>query len=320
MTQLHFLISSTRNGKLPTWRERVAWVFALFRAVQRKRKDYDLLHVHVLWWGSLLLGLWAKARKIPILYESILEGADNPSVVRREGLGKLKLALHKTYSAILAISPALADDFLANGFRQEQVFTLTNPVDTLRFHPTTSPAEKRTLRGKLGLPQNKTLLLFVGSLIHREGVDLLVEALLHSLRTNGHLHLVLAGADKLNENPSLDITFINGLQERISRGGAASSVTFTGLIGDRERLSEFFRAADIFVFPSRNEGLGNVVLEAMSSGLPCLTSALPVLQTVIRDGQTGGDGPSRRHCRAERPGHQAGKRRGSARVIGQYSP
>ena len=91
----------------------------------------------------------AKSRKIPILYESILEGADNPSVVRGEGLGTLKLALYKTYSAILAISPALADDFLANGFRQEQVFTLTNPVDTLRFHPAASPAEKQHLRSKL---------------------------------------------------------------------------------------------------------------------------------------------------------------------------
>jgi len=59
------------------------------------------------------------------------------------------------------------------------------------------------------------------------------------------------------------------------------------LVNERERLAELYRASDLFVFPSRREGLPNVVLEAMASGLPVIISNLPVLENVIANGANG---------------------------------
>src|SRR5690606_16930332 len=56
---------------------------------------------------------------------------------------------------------------------------------------------------------------------------------------------------------------------------------------DRTRLVQAYQAADVFVFPSRNEGLPNVVLEAMASGLPLIVSDLPGLKTVIKPNDNG---------------------------------
>ena len=59
------------------------------------------------------------------------------------------------------------------------------------------------------------------------------------------------------------------------------------MIAERETLAEAYQAADIFVFPSRNEGLPNVVLEAMSCGLPVIVSDLPGLKNVIESNENG---------------------------------
>ena len=52
-------------------------------------------------------------------------------------------------------------------------------------------------------------------------------------------------------------------------------------------MADLYRTSDIFVFPSRVEGLGNVILEAMASGLPVIVSDLPVFEGVIRHNVNG---------------------------------
>ena len=59
------------------------------------------------------------------------------------------------------------------------------------------------------------------------------------------------------------------------------------MISEREILAEAYQTADFYVFPSRQEGLGNVVLEAMSCSLPVISSDLPVLKGVILPGENG---------------------------------
>jgi glycosyltransferase involved in cell wall biosynthesis len=272
---------------LTTRWERTNWILALFRDLIKYRKQYDLLHVHVLWWGGLLIGPWAKWQKCPAVYESVLLEGDTPSGIIKQKFGKIKLWCLKSYQAILSISAFLAEDYLKNGFTADQVFMLMNSVDADLFRPVDSDEEKISLRKKHDLPINAKLLLFVGSVIERKGVDILLRAFIESCLDHPDLYLLIVGAKNKKENASLDEDFVNRLYQLLAESGLSRKVSFLGLLQDRDQLAKVYRAADIFVFPSRNEGLPTVVLEAMAAGLPVVVSKLPVLEQVIRHGENG---------------------------------
>lgn len=267
--------------------ERITWIPSLFRNLMKFRKDYDILHVHVLWWGGLFIGPWAKINKCPALYESVLLGADTPSGILKETLGRFKLWCLRTYTAILAISQHLADDYLDHGFSLTQVKLLMNSVDTELFHPADSDEKRNILRKELGIPIDSNVLIFVGSVIERKGMDILLRAFVESLKTTHDQNLLIVGAKNKSENPSIDEGFINNQLEMLETNGANERVHFLGLQQDRERLAEIYRVADVFVLPSRNEGLPSVLLEAMASGLAIITSKLPVLEKVIQSNENG---------------------------------
>jgi glycosyltransferase involved in cell wall biosynthesis len=251
----------TSQHQLLTQFQRTAWILALFRSLKELEGSYDLLHLHLLWWGSLLLGPWANSRRLPTLYESVLLNSDTPSGILREKFGNLKLKLLRQYTGILVISDYLAEDYLDNDFHARQVHFLPNSVDTDLFHPAASVAEKVALREKYGLPKESTILLFVGSLIHRKGIDTLVRAFIAVAAQCPNLFLLAVGPRKVSENPSLDENLISQLNQEITESQLGGRALFTGLVQDRETLAELYRAADLFVFPSRNEGLPSVLLE-----------------------------------------------------------
>ena len=266
---------------------RAAWTLYLTQNLSRLASDYDMIHFHVLWWGSLIAAGWAKKHSIPTVYQSVLLDSDTPGNIRKERFGKIKVNLLKNFSCILAISDFLAQDYLENGFIKEQVVTLMNSVDTSLFQPLSIDDEKTRLRQRFGLPINSTILIFVGSVIQRKGVDVLVEAFKQVSQNIPDVFLLLVGPHTKHENPSLDENWIVALQNSLAEANLTSRTSFLGLVSDRQVLADLYRASDLFVFPSRVEGLGNVILEAMASGLPVVVSDLPVFEGVIRHNENG---------------------------------
>ena len=276
-----------QNSGLLSQSQRFAWIFQLHRSLSSLQKDYDVLHVHILWWGSLLLGLWSRLWKKPVLYETVLLDSDTPSGILHERLGGLKLWLLRKFHAILAINDFLAQDYLDHGFSKEQVFLLPNCVDTELFRPATNQEEKRRVRASLELPLDAFVLLFVGSLIHRKGFDILMQAFNMVASHDERFYLLAVGPHSKDENPSLDEEFLEHVVEELEGKPASQRLLLPGLIQDRARLAEFYRASDVFVFPSRNEGLPSVLLEAMAAGLVPVVSDLPIFQSIIQPNVNG---------------------------------
>lgn len=127
---------------------------------------------------------------------------------------------------------------------------LHNAVDTNLFKPATKK-EKLELRNKYDLPLNKPIILFVGRLVEKKGFDKLFEA-----RDKNYL-IVFAGGGEIPNNMEKD-----------------NKVLFLGEMS-QEKLSEIYKASDIFCLPSKNEGFPLTILEAMASGLPIITSNHP---------------------------------------------
>jgi len=267
--------------------ERWTWAIRLLRDLRRFRNRYDLLHFHLIWWGSLLAANWASRRSIPTIYESVLLDSDTPGAIGKEHFGRLKLHYLQKFSRILVISDGIAEDYLDNGFSEYQIHMQMNALDTDLFKPLGDPAARDHLRHGFKLPSDTIVLLFTGSLIHRKGVDLLIEALIEVAQKAPELFLWLVGPKDQSENPSMDEAFVTSLQQKVVEAGLSDRVRFHGMIADRHKLAEAYQAADVFVFPSRKEGLPNVVLEAMACGLPVIVSDLPGLKNVIKPNDNG---------------------------------
>ncbi len=266
---------------------RFFWIFKLLFLILINFKKIDILHVHVSWWGGLLLGLLGKILNKPTLYESVLLGSDTPPSMQLERYGKLKVKLFRLFTGILAISDHLGNEFKVSGFREDKVFVLVNPVDLSIFSPVCSEEKKKEIRSRFSLPEDSIILSFVGSIIKRKGVDILIDAIITITDVFPNLFLLIIGPQKISENPSIDESFVNELKNKLLINAKCHHVKFLGLVQDNQLLSDYYKASDIFLFPSRNEGLGNVVLEAMASGLPVIVSDLPVLQSIIFHEENG---------------------------------
>jgi len=150
---------------------------------------------------------------------------------------------------------------------EERLPLIENGVDLQRFRPA-SPEEKRSARVALGLPVGTPLLAFVGSGFERKGLAAVIDTLPREA------HLAVAGKDKREPH-----------YRRMAQGlGLSDRVHF---LGPQQDVAPIYRAADGFVFPAIYEPFGNVVLEAMASGLPAITSPSCGAESLIEHGANG---------------------------------
>lgn len=198
--------------------------------------------------------------------------------------------LSRQIDCVIVNATAMHDQACAMGF-ETRIEVIANGVDLQRFHPPAREDERRPLREALGVDAETPLLLAVGSLTARKGIDLAIEAWIRLNRRFPKAHLVLVGAgfDTAGEDPEKR-KFARRLQDLSAGSGAADRLHFTGFV---DRVEDYYRAADLFVFPSEKEGMPNAVLEAMACGLPVVLTPFESLSTDI--GETGRD-----FCVAER--------------------
>ena len=117
---------------------------------------------------------------------------------------------------------------------------------------------------------------FLGRLNQNKGIEDLIYSFLDTKRNNPELKRDL----KLNIGGVGTKSFERKLA-RISKG---DDVNFLGYVSDRK---DFFHSIDLFVFPSYSEGLGLVLLEAMSYGVPCLTRDISPMNKIVNDRENG---------------------------------
>ena len=159
-------------------------------------------------------------------------------------------SLYNRFERTLVPSPALGD-LLAEWGVQNITHTDLG-VDTAVFHPQPAPGEN--VRAALGIPADRTLLLYVGRLAQEKNTQTLFDAFrLVNLVGRGDFHLLVIG---------------NGLQrtelERLR--AETQAVTWLPYCADAAQLAAYYRAADFFVHPGVQETFGLVALEAQACG------------------------------------------------------
>jgi glycosyltransferase involved in cell wall biosynthesis len=129
-------------------------------------------------------------------------------------------------------------------------------------------------RARHGIPEKQPILLFVGRVAHEKNIGFLLESLVHVRQTHSDALLVIAG-----EGPAS-----GALQQRAAQLGLGSGTRFIGYLDRQGELLDCYRAADLFVFSSRTETQGLVLLEAMALGVPVVGLAIMGTADVLRHG------------------------------------
>lgn len=133
-----------------------------------------------------------------------------------------------------------------------------------------SDAEEAATRKKYALPE--TFILSVGTLQPRKNLPFLLEAFSLLRGKYPHIALVIVGnRSGHHTDPQID--------ETIARRALQDAVLFPGFVAE-EDMPTLFRLARVFAFPSRYEGFGIPILEAMSQGVPVVASDIPPLREV----------------------------------------
>jgi glycosyltransferase involved in cell wall biosynthesis len=150
---------------------------------------------------------------------------------------------------VVAISDGVRQELVSAGVPADRISIVTNGVDTAEFHP--GPAQ----RSRFGLPHGVPIALFAGDLRSpRKNLD----TVLRAMPTVPGLHLAVAGRQEGSLYPDLARAL-----------GVAERVHFLGFCSDMPAL---MRSVTLLAFPSRYEPCGLVLLEALASGLPVLTT------------------------------------------------
>jgi glycosyltransferase involved in cell wall biosynthesis len=174
---------------------------------------------------------------------------------------------------IRAVSGSIRDQLVRRGIPESKISVLCCPTDVGRFDPASHASEQPRSNGGFG---DEPLVMFVGSLVYRKGVDLLIEA----------------AAALRHDFPALRIAVVGDGPERASLEaqamalGLSDVVRFWGRV-PHEKLPETLAAADVVVLPSRNEGLPRCVVEALAMRKPVVATRISGNVEVVQDNETG---------------------------------
>ena len=175
---------------------------------------------------------------------------------------------------LLALSRQTQADFQEiHGVPGERIRLGYNGVDPVRFSPEHRAEYRQAVRRWFGVDDDTLLLLIVAHNFPLKGVPMLLRAMGRFCAQRRPVHLAVVGGKRLRR-----------YERAAARLGAASAVTFTGTVRD---TVPFYAAADVYVHPTFHDSCSLVVLEALASGLPVVTSSLNGAAELLSEGVEG---------------------------------
>ncbi len=288
-----------------------------------RRDAPDILHTHLAAAGVIGRALARRGGARAPRLVATLHNASDFEQRRGSWLRRLDRASLDACARIVCVSAAVRAAF--TGLRPdlaERAVVVCNGVDVAAFRP--DPALRAASRARLGFAPGTIVLGAVARFEPRKGLDFLLEASAPACARVPGLRLLLVG-----DGPQR-----GALEALAAAPGLAGRVTF---VGAREDVRPDLAAMDLFAAPSRSEGLGVALIEALAAGCPVLGANVGGIPEIVVDGDSGRllpggdraawaeaivalatDEPARRRLAAAAPGRAAAfSLAGSARQLAE---
>jgi glycosyltransferase involved in cell wall biosynthesis len=256
---------SFRVVRLATSKARFVGTWLYMRELSRwfARNRVDLAYVSMLKHDAFVVVGEGKRRGFPVVLRP--EGAGATGDLAWQKWGRFGRSIGKRCQqadAFVSISPAVRGELIEGGSDPERIHDLPNgvPVPEVAWKPSGDPTSLRAA--------------FVGRLAVEKGLTALIDAWPIVLRDRPEARLTLIGEGP--ERPSLE--------NQVARLGLARSIFLPGSCPDP---SVILRQSDLFVLPSREEGMSIALLEAMALGIPAVASDIPGNRALISEGIYG---------------------------------
>jgi len=184
--------------------------------------------------------------------------------------------LMKRSDALIAVSKYTVDELTElYGIEEEKIHVIYNGVDINKFKPRPDRAK---LRREFGLEEEKKIVLFVGRLYHRKGLEILLRSIPPVLQEFSEVKFVISGTGFKKKEESL-----RNLAKKLE---IEDYVTFLGYVPD-EKLPDLYAASDIFVLPAIYENFPFAILEAQATALPVISTKVGGIPEFLADNENG---------------------------------
>jgi D-inositol-3-phosphate glycosyltransferase len=252
---------------------------------------YDVVHSH--YWLSGQVGWLATERwGVPLVHtahtlakvkNAALADGDAPEPLRRVvGEQQVVEAADRLVANTADEARQLVDLY---GARADRVVTVAPGVDLEHFRP----GEASGARTRLGVPPDAVLLLFVGRIQPLKAPDVLLHAAARMVAQDPGLRdrLVVAVVGGPSGTGLIEPTALQDLAHELGLADLVRFETPQGGPFQRDRLRDWYAAADAVAVPSHNESFGLVALEAQACGTPVVATDVGGLRTTVADGRSG---------------------------------
>jgi len=254
--------------------------------IQREKLDYSLIHAHF-FFSALVAAEIKKILSIPFVVS--FHGLGHIRTIHQgisdhfpSGRIDIEKRIIKEADKIIAECPQDREDLeMYYGAEPSKIYVVPCGFSAAEF----SPVNKQEARDVIGVEKDCQLLLHLGRIVPRKGVDNVVSSMVYLKQLAPSSRLVIVGGETgstdIHSNPE-----IARLQELATEAGVLDRVTFCGRKG-RDLLKYYYSAADVYITTPWYEPVGITPLEAMACGTPVVGSNVGGIKYIVADGKTG---------------------------------
>jgi glycosyltransferase involved in cell wall biosynthesis len=241
------------------------WLISLASYLIFCRRDYDVIQVHQALHHAAVCVIIGKILRKPMIIRVTGSGdSGNIAILKQGWLGSVVLRIIRHADCFVSLSNDISNELMAEGIFRDRITRINNGIDTSHYSP--APLQANT--------SDYRMVLCVGRFSEEKGFDILVRAWPKVIEQIPNSRLVVVG-----DGP--DLPLLKNLTQDLR---IEETVSFEGM---QNNVIDYFSKADVFVLPSRNEGMSNALLEAMSMERACVVSDIPANCEVLSSGVEG---------------------------------